>query len=62
MSLLEIKGLTTEFKTDGGTVRAVRGVDYHVEAAKFLESLESLVRESRRECFRSWASWQETER
>ena len=36
MSLLEIKGLTTEFKTDGGTVKAVRGVDYHVEAGEIL--------------------------
>ncbi len=36
MALLEIKGLTTEFKTDGGTVKAVRGVDYHVEAGEIL--------------------------
>lgn len=36
MSLLEIKGLTTEFKTDQGIVKAVRGVDYHVEAGEVL--------------------------
>lgn len=36
MSLLEIKGLTTEFKTDQGIVKAVRGVDYHVEKGEVL--------------------------
>ncbi len=36
MSLLEIKGLTTEFKTSQGTVRAVRGVDYKVEKGEVL--------------------------
>ncbi len=36
MSLLEIKGLTTEFKTDGGVVKAVRGVDYHLEKGEIL--------------------------
>lgn len=36
MALLEIKGLTTEFKTDQGTVKAVRGVDYRVEKGEIL--------------------------
>ena len=36
MSLLEIKNLTTEFKTDQGIVKAVRGVDYHVEKGEVL--------------------------
>ena len=36
MSLLEIKGLTTEFKTDQGIVKAVRGVDYRVEKGEVL--------------------------
>lgn len=36
MSLLEIKGLTTEFKTDQGIVKAVRGVDYHVDKGEVL--------------------------
>ena len=36
MSLLEIKGLTTEFKTDQGIVKAVRGVDYHVNEGEVL--------------------------
>lgn len=36
MSLLEIKGLTTEFKTDAGIVKAVRGVDYHVDKGEVL--------------------------
>lgn len=36
MSLLEITGLTTEFKTDQGIVKAVRGVDYHVDKGEIL--------------------------
>lgn len=36
MSLLEIKGLTTEFKTDQGIVKAVRGVDYHIDKGEVL--------------------------
>jgi oligopeptide transport system ATP-binding protein len=36
MSLLEIKSLTTEFKTDQGIVKAVRGVDYHVDRGEVL--------------------------
>lgn len=34
--LLEISGLTTEFKTDQGIVKAVRGVDYHLEKGEIL--------------------------
>lgn len=34
--LLEISGLTTEFKTDQGIVKAVRGVDYRVEKGEIL--------------------------
>lgn len=36
MNLLEIKELTTEFKTEQGTVKAVRGVDYHVDRGEVL--------------------------
>ncbi len=36
MSLLEIKGLTTEFKTEQGIVKAVRGVDYRVDKGEVL--------------------------
>ena len=36
MALLEIKGLTTEFKTDQGIVKAVRSVDYHIEKGEVL--------------------------
>ena len=36
MSLLEIRELTTEFKTDQGIVQAVRGVDYHVDKGEVL--------------------------
>lgn len=36
MALLEINGLTTEFKTDQGVVKAVRGVDYSVEKGEVL--------------------------
>src|SRR5215472_9335985 len=31
MSLLEVNGLQTEFRTPGGCVRAVRGVSFRVE-------------------------------
>lgn len=34
--LLEVKGLHTYFDTDSGTVKAVNGVDFHVEAGKTL--------------------------
>lgn len=36
MSLLEIKGLTTEFKTEQGIVKAIRGVDYKVDKGEVL--------------------------
>lgn len=36
MSLLQIEGLTTEFKTDQGIVKAVRNVDYRVEKGEVL--------------------------
>lgn len=36
MSLLEIKGLTTEFQTEQGVVRAIRGIDYKVEKGEVL--------------------------
>ncbi len=36
MSLLEITGLTTQFKTDQGIVKAVRDVDYRVEKGEVL--------------------------
>ena len=32
--LLKIQGLVTEFRTESGTVRAVKGVDLTVEAGK----------------------------
>jgi oligopeptide transport system ATP-binding protein len=35
-SLLEIKGLSTEFKTQGGIVKAIRQIDYHVEKGEVL--------------------------
>ena len=34
--LLEVKDLTVDFRTDDGTVQAVRGVDFTVEAGKVL--------------------------
>ena len=34
MALLEIEGLKTQFFTSAGTVRAVDGVDYNVEAGE----------------------------
>ncbi len=36
MSLLEIKGLTTEFKTSQGIVKAIRGIDYTLEKGEIL--------------------------
>lgn len=36
MSLLEIKGLTTEFQTEQGVVKAIRGIDYKVEKGEVL--------------------------
>ena len=36
MSLLEIRGLTTEFKTDQGIVKAIRGIDYTVDKGEVL--------------------------
>src|SRR4051794_23967491 len=33
-TLLEIKGLVAEFRTEGGTVRAVKGVDLSVGAGE----------------------------
>ncbi len=36
MSLLEVRDLRVEFDTYGGTVRAVRGVDFAVEPGKTL--------------------------
>lgn len=36
MSLLEIKGLSTEFTTKQGLVRAIRGIDYRVEKGEVL--------------------------
>jgi oligopeptide transport system ATP-binding protein len=36
MSLLEVRNLTTSFKTDQGIVTAVRGVDYRVEKGEIL--------------------------
>lgn len=36
MSLLEIRGLTTEFKTEQGIVRAIRGIDYTVDKGEVL--------------------------
>lgn len=36
MSLLDIKGLSTEFTTKQGTVRAIRGIDYKVEKGEVL--------------------------
>ena len=34
MALLEIEGLKTQFFTSAGTVRAVDGVNYNVEAGE----------------------------
>lgn len=36
MSLLEIKGLTTEFETEQGVVKAIRGIDYKVDSGEVL--------------------------
>lgn len=36
MSLLEIRGLTTEFDTDQGVVKAIRGIDYTVDSGEVL--------------------------
>lgn len=36
MSLLEIKGLSTEFKTEQGIVRAIRGINYTVDKGEVL--------------------------
>lgn len=36
MSLLEIRGLTTEFKTEQGIIKAIRGIDYTVEKGEVL--------------------------
>ena len=38
MKLLEIKNLTTEFKTGQGIVKAVRNVNYSLEKGEILES------------------------
>ena len=45
MKLLEIKNLTTEFKTGQGIVKAVRNVNYSLEKG------EILVPEKVSECF-----------
>ena len=34
--LLEVKNLRTNFKTSGGIVQAVRGIDLHVDAGEFM--------------------------
>jgi ABC-type dipeptide/oligopeptide/nickel transport system ATPase component len=34
--LLEVKNLVTEFKTDGGIVRAVDGVSYHIDEGEIV--------------------------
>ena len=34
--LLEVKNLQTNFRTGGGIVQAVRGIDLHVDAGEFL--------------------------
>lgn len=36
MSLLEIRGLTTEFQTEQGVVKAIRGIDYTVDKGEVL--------------------------
>lgn len=36
MSLLEIKGLETEFQTEQGVVKALRGINYTVDRERFL--------------------------
>lgn len=36
MKLLEIKNLRTEFKTQGGIVQAVRGVNLHIDKGEFI--------------------------
>jgi oligopeptide transport system ATP-binding protein len=36
MKLLEIKNLRTEFKTQGGIVQAVRGVNFHIDKGEFV--------------------------
>lgn len=54
MALLEIKGLTTEFKTDQGIVKAVRSVDYHIEKGEVLGIVGESGSENHRECFRLW--------
>lgn len=36
MALLEVEGLTTEFRTHGGTVRAVDNATFHIEAGETL--------------------------
>lgn len=37
MSLLEIRGLETEFQTEQGVVKALRGIDYTVDKGEVLE-------------------------
>lgn len=36
MSLLEIKGLETEFQTEQGVVKALRGINYTVDRGRSL--------------------------
>ena len=36
MSLLEIKGLETEFQTEQGVVKALRGINYTVDRGEVL--------------------------
>ena len=36
MSLLEIRGLETEFQTEQGVVKALRGIDYTVDKGEVL--------------------------
>lgn len=43
--LLEVKNLQTNFRTGGGIVQAVRGIDLYVDAGEFLGIIGEYLRQ-----------------
>ena len=54
MSLLEIKGLETEFQTEQGVVKALRGINYTVDRREVLGIVVNLDLEKALVCFHLW--------